>query len=119
MGDCIPDRSGVSVAWVPEPSEITPDTSDRRDAPPKPPPLGRFDPEPARERLRGRIAVILILLFVAEIACFAAFFWLDHGSSDASRFSDLKDFMGLILTPTVALVGAATGFYFGGRGTGG
>jgi hypothetical protein len=73
----------------------------------------------SRQPLRGRIAIILVLLFVAEIAFLTAFFWFNHDKADAGRFSDLKDFMGLILTPTVALVGAATGFYFGGRASGG
>jgi hypothetical protein len=32
----------------------------------------------------------------------------------------MKDMLGLVFTPTVALVGAATGFYFGqARSTGG
>ncbi|MGH7155740.1 MAG: hypothetical protein ACREF3_17575 [Acetobacteraceae bacterium] len=57
-------------------------------------------------------------LFVLEIIVFLLMFGLDKpGGPDG--FTNLKELMGLILTPTTALVGAATGFYYGGRNAGG
>lgn len=71
-----------------------------------------------QENVRQAIALCLVGLFVAEIAAFMAMFWFQKPGG-ADGFADLKELMGLILTPTTALVGAATGFYYGGRSGGG
>ena len=83
----------------------------------------KFDPEPRREEVRAWIAQALVWLFIIEIIA-AMIMFLIAGNTDPKRgfglaFNDVKDIATLILGPTVALVGAATGFYYGGRSGGG
>jgi hypothetical protein len=61
-----------------------------------------------REQKRGWIALILVgLLVVVILLSFAGLF------TARIELKDLKELLIVILGPLVALVGAATGFYFG------
>ncbi|BCX18198.1 MAG: hypothetical protein KatS3mg117_1880 [Geminicoccaceae bacterium] len=69
-----------------------------------------FDPEPQREKLRGWIAVGLVVLFALAIAAsFLSFWWLPD------KTDDLKDFLPLVLTPLTSVVSAVVGFYYGAQ----
>lgn len=70
-----------------------------------------YDPEPEREKLRGWIALMLVSLLVAVVVF--AFMTLWFG--DTAHQSNLKVLLDLIIAPIVGVVGAVTGFYFGGK----
>ena len=69
-----------------------------------------YNPERARENYRGVIALILIALMGALITASFTLFWIHP-----DRSKDLQQFFSLIFGPVVALVGAATGYYFGSQ----
>lgn len=70
----------------------------------------KYDPEPQREKLRGWIAVGLVVLFALAIAAsFVSFWWLPD------KTDDLKDFLPLVLTPLTSVVSAVVGFYYGAQ----
>lgn len=72
-----------------------------------PEPKGDYDPRPAEDGARRRIAYLLIaLLWVLVIAIV---FLLAFG---VIKITDLKEFA-VLLGPIVTLVSAATGFYYG------
>ena len=74
----------------------------------------KYDPEPARDTARKWLAYILLILLCAiVVASFATLWWAE------AKFADLKALLELILSPVIALVGSATGFYFGGGGRSG
>jgi hypothetical protein len=68
-----------------------------------------YDPEPARERVRGLLAQVLVgsvvVLAGATLVCVSAG-WLD--TSELERLD-------VIYTALITLTGTALGFYFGGR----
>jgi len=82
-----------------------------------------YDPTEDREEKRGQIALTLIkllvgvvaggfLLVVAKVAC------LGFGGTtmcDALSVVEVRPLIEMFLTPIVGLVGAVTGFYFGGK----
>lgn len=74
------------------------------------PSVERFDPEPQRERLRGGIAVGLVVLFGFALGASFFLFWLLP-----DRSSDIKDFLPLVLTPLTSVVSAVVGFYYGAQ----
>ncbi len=64
----------------------------------------------SRERMRGCIALLLVgILIVQIIFAFLAVVmkWL--------TIDEIKELFSLIFSPTIGLVGAATGFYFGSK----
>lgn len=67
-----------------------------------------YDPAPARENVRGWIAQALICILGGTILVSFVFLWLH-----ADKSKELHDFLAVIFGPLVALVGAATGYYFG------
>ena len=69
-----------------------------------------YDPSKDRESVRGWIALSLISLLAVVVLFSFAFTW---AHPDRSR--DLHDLLALLLGPLVALVGAATGYYFGSQ----
>lgn len=69
-----------------------------------------YDPAKARESVRGWIALSLIALFALVMSASFAFMWVHP-----DRTRDLHDLLALLLGPLVALVGAATGYYFGSK----
>jgi len=77
----------------------------------------RYDPEPQREKLRGWIAVGLVVLFALAIAVSFFLFWWFGNKTDAQKefLSALKDFLPLVLTPLTSVVSAVVGFYYGAQ----
>jgi uncharacterized RDD family membrane protein YckC len=70
----------------------------------------KYDPEPQREKLRGWIAVGLVVLFAFAIAAsFFLFWWCPD------KMAALKDFLPLVLTPLTSVVSAVVGFYYGAQ----
>jgi hypothetical protein len=75
----------------------------------QPPPAIPYDPRRQRESIRGVVAALLLgLLCFIVIASFLSY-WLDVVEQDA-----LEGLLTIIFAPVIGLVGAATGFYFGG-----
>jgi hypothetical protein len=68
-----------------------------------------YDPEPKRENVRLLLAASLVGLVIVEVL--AAFGALIAGQS----IQDLRALLQIVLSPSVALAGSATGFYFGGQ----
>ena len=68
-----------------------------------------FDPEPQRERIRGRIAQGLLWMLAGVMLLAFGSMWT---GVDAEL---LKTVLTIIFGPLVALVSAATGFYYGSR----
>ena len=73
---------------------------------PRPP----FNPEPARERMRGRLAAAVVALLAGTILFSFVLVWLDKITVDEAR-----TLLETTIPAEVALVGSAIGFYFGGR----
>lgn len=69
-----------------------------------------YDPLKAREDMRARIAIYLVLLLCFVVAAAFVTVWV---AGDLTE--DIKDLLTLVLGPIAALVGSATGYYFGGR----
>jgi hypothetical protein len=82
-----------------------------------PPPAPATGPRESRfrEPLRGALAVAIILIFAGEVLA-GMYFCLAGNPPYAERIQAVKEVCGIFLTPTVALVGAAAGFYFGRSG---
>jgi hypothetical protein len=72
-----------------------------------------YDPEPNRDRVRGYLAAGLVALLVAVVVAGWVTLW-----AGVVTEPEVKDLLGVILPPVVALVGSALGFYFGGKPTG-
>lgn len=66
--------------------------------------------EHKREDMRGRIAAWLVGLLGFVIVGAYVTIWVQSGLTDA-----VKDILTLVLSPVSALVGSATGYYFGGQ----
>lgn len=64
------------------------------------------------DRTRKLLALVLLAILGFEIVAALLSVIFASGTKDA-----VKEMLGLLFTPTVALVGAATGFYFGQRST--
>jgi uncharacterized protein YneF (UPF0154 family) len=60
--------------------------------------------------MRGAIVIILLSILAGIIAGSFVALWVKAISSD-----EIKTLLTLVFTPIVGLVGAATGFYYGGR----
>jgi hypothetical protein len=71
-----------------------------------------YDPEPSRDKVRGYLAVALIVLLAAVVVAAWASIWFGLVTEP-----EVKDLLGVMLPPVVALVGSALGFYFGGKST--
>ena len=69
-----------------------------------------FDPIKLREWMRAWVAIglLIILLLTLELPWLAlALHWAKPG--------ELRDLLGVLISPVVGLVGAATGFYYGAQ----
>ena len=64
-----------------------------------------------RENVRGQIAKALILLLGIIVVSSFVSLWANIGIANG----ELKSLLSTILGPVAALVGSATGFYFGGK----
>ncbi|HZQ14665.1 MAG TPA: hypothetical protein VFB31_17810 [Pseudolabrys sp.] len=87
-------------------------------APQPKPGLAPYDPTPDRETKRGQIALLLVGTLVSIVAFVFVIFlvieviiakWPDTKVS----IDHIKVVVEMLLTPTVGLVGAVAGFYFG------
>jgi hypothetical protein len=63
-----------------------------------------------REQRRGQIALLLIALLIVVIVTSFIMLWL----LPADRFDSLMELLQIIFAPIIGLVGAVTGFYYGG-----
>ena len=83
---------------------------DRALHPPAEPATKPYDPEPHRDKMRGYLAVGLggILAFTVVFS-FLIVLWRPD------RTESVLQVLGVVFAPLVALVGAATGYYFGTR----
>ena len=76
-----------------------------------------YDPDQSRDAARAAIAYWLLGLFTLLIVCT---FWAMYSVLDAKpTFEQFKVMIEILLGPLVALVSAATGFYFGAGRSGG
>lgn len=67
-----------------------------------------YDPNPKREKIRGWIALVLLLLLsTVIIGSFYGLFYLE------AALDDIKSLLELVLGSLIGLVGAVTGFYYG------
>ncbi len=89
------------------------DLGDPLPGPVPPPDVIVYDPSKARESVRGIIALSLIATLGVTILGSFAVIWVHP-----DRSKELHDLLGLVLGPLVALVGAATGYYFGSQAKG-
>ena len=69
-----------------------------------------YNSDEDRERIRGLVALVLIGLLAAVVV--GSFIGLATGTIE---MKDLKELLTILFGPLIALVGAATGFYFGGK----
>lgn len=67
-----------------------------------------YDPEPARDQVRGQIALYLIAILAAMVV--ASFLLLYAAPWHTER---LVTVLQILFGPVTTLVGAATGYYFG------
>lgn len=106
---------GVSRGEAPPPSGV-----------PESPATVKYSPDRDREAMRGQIAMTLVWLLlllclspVAVILFRGLCVWaateneLAAGACAGFPVIDLAELLQVLITPIVALVGAATGFYFG------
>ena len=70
----------------------------------------KYDPKPLDDKARRRIAYLLIALLALHVNALTTMVLLD-----VIAIEDVKEF-GVIIAPLVALVSAATGFYFATKG---
>lgn len=68
-----------------------------------------FDPEPQRERIRGWIALGLLVMLALVLLLTFISMWAGMNAEV------LQTVLTIIFGPLVALVSAATGFYYGSR----
>jgi hypothetical protein len=65
---------------------------------------------PAREYLRGAIALVLLGMLIVELS-----FGATAAALHLMPFDQIKEYLALVIGPTVGLFGPISGFYFGSR----
>lgn len=75
----------------------------------------RYDPEKSRDKTRTYIAYWLLSLLTVLLLCSFGLLLAIAGSTSKVTFEQLKSLVELLLGPLIALVSAATGFYFGSQ----
>lgn len=94
----------VLDATVPDPNEPAPGLDQ--------PKSKSYDPEQFRDQARKRITYwLLVLLTLLVIFAFVGLFLIEGKPT----FEHLKNLVEMLLGPIIALVSAATGFYFGAQ----
>jgi hypothetical protein len=68
-----------------------------------------------REMMRGAVALGLLLLLLIEIVLGTYLVWKFATSDKPDNAKILTDWLTSVITGTMALLGAATGFYYGNR----
>jgi pyruvate/2-oxoglutarate dehydrogenase complex dihydrolipoamide acyltransferase (E2) component len=83
------------------------------------PPRAPEDTERARERIRGRIALSLITTLIIVVGLTFWYLLMLSRNFGALKTDDLNTLIPMVgttlLTPLVGLIGAVTGFYYGGQ----
>ena len=74
---------------------------------------GRFDPEPDREIIRGKIALRLLWMLAGVLLLAFISIWLSKWLG--MDIEILRTVLTIVFGPLVTLVSAATGFYYGSR----
>lgn len=69
-----------------------------------------YNSDEDRERIRG-----LVALFLSGLLAFVVLGSFIGLAAKLIEMKDLKELLTIVLGPIIALVGAATGFYFGGK----
>jgi type IV secretory pathway VirB2 component (pilin) len=77
---------------------------------PESPPVRPFDLAREQEMIRGRIAWGLVVMLAVLILIAFGTLWFK-----ADQFDQLEKLLTIIFAPVIALVGTATGYYFGGK----
>ncbi len=94
----------VLDATVPDPNQPAPDFNSPRSK--------AYDPDEFRDQARKRITYwLLALLTLLVTYAFGGLFLIEGKPS----FDHLKSLVEMLLGPLIALVSAATGFYFGAQ----
>jgi len=70
-----------------------------------------YDPEPARERVRGAVTLTGSLTFLAVVS----FYLYQAAQANAASWPNVKEAMGVILPAVTSVLGTARGFYFGSQ----
>lgn len=70
-----------------------------------------YDPEPAREAIRGKITLVAACTFLPVIAFYLAASWLATPQS----WPQIKEAMQAIFPAVTSVLGTALGFYFGSQ----
>jgi len=74
------------------------------------PVLAAYDPTEDREKIRGTIALILVLALVGVLVFAVVSSWIVMNTENRDALMKVLE---VVLAPLVALVGAVTGFYYG------
>jgi hypothetical protein len=101
-----PYAGDIEVSELPDDAAVSTSISTIA-APPKTEP-SKIDE--AQEKTRGWIALALVCILLLIVVASFASLWLT-----SLKVADVKGLLEVILAPVVALVGSATGFYFGGK----
>ena len=103
-----PDRRDAELARQPDEEDLEEVYfEDPLESPPPEPTAARpFDPEPQRERMRGRLAAGLVVL-LALLTC-GGLLAMSLGVDSA----DVRSILEVVVPPVAALSGSAVGFYF-------
>ena len=71
---------------------------------------GDYDPEPARESIRGQVTLAVAFCFFAVIV-----FYLYQASRASTTWPQIKDAMQAVLPAVTSVLGTVLGFYFGSQ----
>lgn len=104
------DEEGPAPSNAGSAGEVLDLTAEPVGPPSAPPQKKPYDPSPHRERMRGIIVLTLLGILAGIIAAAFIALWLEAISS-----ADLQTLLNLVFSPIIGLVGAAAGFYYGGR----
>lgn len=102
-GSGTPASESVDLSAQPPPTTIEPSI----------PQGSRFDPEPQREIIRGKIATQLLWMLAGVLLLTFISIWFSKWLGMDSEM--LRTVLTIIFGPLVTLVSAATGFYYGSR----
>ncbi len=69
-----------------------------------------YDPEPGWDKVRAALALSLVAILAATVGLSYLLMFLK-----LALVADVKELLGAVFPPLVALTGSALGFYFGGK----